>query len=305
MFVFLFVSCQRDEIIFIPDQNYQINRETLINSLIKTQVTYQFQADDQDLTLFLPKQAVLQLPAGSLIKPDGNQATGFVKVHFDDVSANKSGLLKAPSLTYNNTIIDAGKATYIRFEQDGKPLELKSSAFLYLPSESSNEVSQLYYAEENSSNWQSAVGTGQNLQPQKWDVIYKDGMIPVIGYRVSITGKGGWYCIGKTENGIETAAQLSVILPSGFNSSNTLVYWVSDNSKTSLRLEAEGNSTVFNSPHLKIAEFAEGKIVSVSDFGGDNYYFGTRNAVFKKDASISLIPEKQNLSEIKNLLLKL
>lgn len=299
------ISCHKDEVIFVPDQNSQISRDAFFSSISDTSVTYQVISDGQDLTVFLPGQAILQLPGGAMTATNGNPVTGTVKVLYEDTGHKRAELLRAPSLSYGNSLLDSRQLIKISFEQDGKPLKLNADAYIYMPSDINNEEYRLFYAESSESKWQQAAGSGQFVQSRKWEVIYKDGMVSLTGFRIPVSSYGGWYCIGTTENGNISSAGLTVELPSGFNSSNTLVFWLSNKPRTAIRLEAQGKSSVFRTPAVQATDLAEGKLVSVSDLGGDNYFFGTRNAVLLKDAATSLTPQKHNLSDIKILLQKL
>ena len=297
-------SCHKDEVIFIPDQNYVISRETMIASLTDTARSYEITVNNSETTtLFIPDVAVFEIPSGALASENGSTVSGQVKVLFDDATGHKSDLLKAPSLLYNDDAIDVNKVFRVRFEKDNKPLVLKQQVQAYIPAKDVQGDFRLFYSPgDEVSTWQQLKSPADGYHSQKWEIIYKDGMITVTGFKITLSSQGGWYCIGNfAENG-SASTTVRVSLPSGFNSSNTLVFWLPTGLNTAVRMFGEGNSSDFGISGLRSGQNSEGKIITISDFGGDKYYFGIRNAVKVSEDVVTLTPTQHKLSEIRDLL---
>ena len=302
--IFLTVSCHKDEIVFIPDQTYAINNDELLSKLLEAPDTYQILLKDSRNIFISPANIIIDIPEQSLVDELGNIVSGEIKMQFKEFSDKKSNLLLSPSTIFENKMLDCSKIFFIKFSQNGKELHPAKSIDIYLPSQDYRSNYSAYHAikSDNSLVWKKWSGESENIRNEDWILSYQDAHLNVNGFKLSISGLSNWFCIASLPDNSIKEINVCVNTSLPFNKNNTLVYLVSNDGKSGIKLGSDGNSSTFCIQNISINQKLDGKLLIISHLGNENYYFGMTNAVSDSNVNVTLDPKNKNIKEIKEAL---
>lgn len=303
-FIFIFQSCRKDEIIFIPDQNIKINSESFLSLLTELPVSYKLNLNEDKNTLFAHDNIIIEFPYQSLSDDDGKIITGEVKLQFKEFSNKRSNLLYCPSTVYENKILDFSKMIYLKLSQNGKTLNIVKPIEIYLPASDLKQNYNLYTGLEfeQGISWVKQNGESEKFRSGKWDFVYQNEFLQLKGFKISVLGDANWHTVAKEVDSSGEPINICLRMSSTYNRNNSLAFLVIDGNNTVLKLESDGKSSAFCLSNIRFEKSVSVKIIIFSDFGNSNYYFGTANVVIDKNTELTIIPDKKNIEEIKEAL---
>ena len=78
-------SCGKDEVIFIPDQDYTIDQTLLLRQIVEAPKKYKISLTNDRFYFAAPNGLHIQIPALALKNETGKPVTGDVVMTFDDM----------------------------------------------------------------------------------------------------------------------------------------------------------------------------------------------------------------------------
>jgi hypothetical protein len=303
--LFIFLSCQKDQSTFIPDQTFLINSDLLLANFVNNPNSYLVTLNEGKTIITDHDKFVLEIPFESLTDSLGNFVKGEIKVEFKDFTQQKSDLIKSPSTIYNSNLLDCKKIIYLNISQGGKSLQIIKEIGMYLKSEFVVDSTRLYIFkfDEGESKWYTENTTNFDVNVGNWSINDKESNIQVFGYKVPILQNGGWFSIaGILPGNYESEKEINIISSPYINGKNTLTFFIANKSNTTFRLFSNKVNHDF-SAHFNISdEIIPGKIIMISQFGDNNFQFGISNMLLGLDTELRLVSEEKSLEEIKAIL---
>jgi hypothetical protein len=304
----LLVGCSRDEVVFIPDLTREENRSALLaeftDGLVSHRINYQGEsmviAANDGLFIEIPSLAFSSLTTGEAVKGD-------IRIDIQEVSRKKKNLLRIPSLVTENGCLACEKLIQIRTSKNGEQLQMDKPLYVFVPAP---------FSEQNNDASLFTIGSSQTddhwdlLPPQMllsdsgvWQMPYKESFYECKGYRIRTDKGDGWYCIGSSldfteENGDDLCVELNP----AFMPENTLVFFLAANRNAMIRLEKKESDPCYRFPFSGHPEKIPGKIITLSNFGNENYHFGMTNVVLGQATQILVSPKATTKEEIANIL---
>lgn len=301
---FLIISCHKDEIVFIPDQTFSINSDELLSKLVETPQSFQIILNNTRNIFIASDNIIIDIPEQSLQDESGQVVTGEIKMQFKEFSHKKSNLLYGPSSIFHNKVLNYSKIFYIKFSQNGKTLQIIKPIDVYLPSQDNNLNYLIYNAKKIDETfvWSKMMGESENVRNESWNLSYHDAQLNVKGFKVSVSGASNWHCIASQPEQQTKVIDVCLNTPSAFSKNNSLVYLVINDSNSSIKLEADGDSSSFCVQNILTNQKLDAKLIVISHLGNENYYFGMTNAVLDSSIDVAINPVKKNIKDIKEAL---
>lgn len=300
--LFVFISCQKDQSTFIPDQTFLINSDLLLAKFIDNPSSYLVTLNEGKTIINDHDKFVLEIPFESLSDSLGNIVNGEIKVEFKEFTQKKADLFKSPSTIYNSNLLDCKKLFYLNISQRGRSLHMIKAIGLYLKSEFGVDSTRLYIGkfDDIETKWYTENTTNFDVKAGNWSINDKESNILISGYKVSILGNARWFGVaGLTNSKYASKKAINIISSPNINGKNTLTFFIANNSNTSFRLFNNKGNSKFSAQFNISDEIIPGKIVMISQFGDNNFQFGMTNAVLGLDTELSLVSEVKSLEEIK------
>jgi hypothetical protein len=152
--------------------------------------------------------------------------------------------------------------------------------------------------------WSIESEANEILKIQDWEISYKDNLILRKGYKIDVSNNIHWYSIGSFEESMNSQ-NVNICVKTGkeFNSKNSLVYFVSSNKNTIIKINhIIGPNWEFCQSDMLLPKDLKGSFIVISYLGNDSYYFGMTNAVITNETHIEVDSEKKTLQEIREIL---
>lgn len=307
---FTLFSCGKDELVFIPDQDYLIDQTLLLKQIVEAPKKYKISLTNERFYFTAPNGMYIEIPSQALKNEAGQYVTGEVVMTFDDMELQKSQLLYAPSTIYNGKMFESKKMLYLDFSQDGKPLTISTPIEVVIPSD--DIITSLLLldgiANDNeSSMWIRRSAESNPLSIQSYQVGSTENQATILGYKIFFPSNTKWVAIATTDEPINNnTVSACISLDQGLNYKNTVVYFISDAGRSTFRLDNVGkNDWNICTSSLMYNELCSGTFVVISDLGRENYHFGMTNAVLETDENIVIKSESKTNKEIKEILASL
>ncbi len=305
--VFIISACHKDEKIFIPDQTHLLNSSYLLSRISDAPLSYLL-ALKEGKTLFRgPKNTLIEIPYQSLRDSSGTIINGEIKLEFNEFAGEKRNLLSSPETINNEGLIDCSKIIYLKFTQQGKKLQFATPINVYLPAEKTDEnTAKDLYESENATDWVLKTDLQTNYLAQDLVVNNEDSSVKIYGYKLVLDKAKSWYCVGSSlKNNINHFTSICLTANQNENSKNSLVYFISENNKSVIKLTSTLAGEPFCRKILSPVTPIIGHIVIISYFGGENYYFGMTNAVIGEDTMVNIKTVPTSIEKIKEALMML
>ncbi|MBK9733908.1 MAG: hypothetical protein IPO92_02620 [Saprospiraceae bacterium] len=303
-----FLSCSKDEKIFIPDQNAVINQKLILDNILGLPKVFVINISDEPYFFKDESGNVLEIPTDALISSStGLPVRGEIKLMFQENSIDKSKLLNIPSTSVDGKLFNALFTLNLRFFQNGKDLSISKPINVYLPSESSNPLPYLFESKTDKSDkftWKLDENPIEGLKFSEWRLNYLESIITIKGYKISVTNNNQWYIIGDiSDHNLGNPYSICVHLDHMFNKTNSLVYFVAKDQNIVLKLEPiSENSWEFCEKNITFSSGIKGNFVVISDLGLANYFFGMTNVVLSGDVVVEIQSSQQSNEQIKEML---
>ncbi len=301
----IFASCNKDEIIFIPNQTFEVNRDALIASITETPPVYSIVMNEDNQVFITPDSIIVDIPGQSLTDSEGHFVTGEIKMEFKEFSGKKSNFLNGPSDIENNSILNVSKLLYISFSKNDKSLQIVKNIDIYLPSPNQKQNFNIFKGvlSDNDITWLNTNSNSPPVQVDEWLFNYQGKDISIHGFKIQVSGNNNWYCVANRPENANIITKICLQTSSAYTLENTLVYWISDDNNSVLRLNSESTKSVFCTKNITIEQEKKGKIIMISDLGNERYFFGMTNAIINENPTeISLNPLPKSIKEIKEAL---
>lgn len=310
LIVVLFVSCYKDQSIFIPDQTYTINNDLFLSRFIAAPTSYLVNLQLGKTIVHTSENMIVEIPYEGLIDQQGEVVEGEIKIEIKNFSDKTYNLLRSPRLVYENQLIFCKKMFYISLSQNGQTIFAKKPVSVYLKdvNENTNGNSQLFSSSDitNNTNWHTENNDNFEIKAQNWSISNVESVISFYGYKISIGDNNNWYCISDKLSGESPKnQQISVSFDAIINHHNTIAYFVSDHYNTVVKLEDNDKNRRFNLTFASLKEPISGKIILLSQLGDEIYHFGMTNVVLGKDETINVKSEPKDIKDIKAILTSL
>jgi hypothetical protein len=307
---FTLFSCGKDELVFIPGQDYTIDQTLLLKQIAEAPKKYKISITNERVYFTAPNGIYIEIPSQALKNEAGQYVTGEVVMTFDDMELQKSQLLYAPSTIYNGKMFESKKMLYLDFSQDGKPLTISSPIEVIIPSDDIVTTLVLLdgIANDNeSSMWIRRSAESNPLSAQSYQVGSTENQTTILGYKIFFPSNTKWVAIANTDEPLNSkTVSVCISLDQGLNYKNTVVYFISDAGRSTFRLDNVGkNDWNICTSSLMYNELCRGTFVVISDLGNENYHFGMTNAVLETDETIVIKSESKTNKEIKEILASL
>lgn len=275
-----------------------------MSQLTETPLSYKLNLNEDNTTLYAHDNIIIEFPPQSLSNDEGKIITGEIKLQFKEFSSKRSNLLSCPSTVYENKIFDFSKMIYLKLSQNGKTINIVKPIEIYLPASDLKQNNYLYTGLESETgiNWKKQNGESESFKSGEWDFIYQNEFLKLKGFKISLIGDANWHTIAKEVELYGKPINICLSMPSTYNGNNSLAFLVIDGNNTVLKLETDGKSSTFCLGNIRFEKPVSGKIITFSDFGNSNYYFGTTNVDIDKNTELTIIPDKKNIEEIKEAL---
>ncbi|MBC7884523.1 MAG: hypothetical protein H7X99_03565 [Saprospiraceae bacterium] len=302
-------SCAKDEKIFIPDQNYSINQEVILSQIIGNPKIYHIKLGAFPFIFFGPEGSIIEIPENGLTTLNGEPVSGDIKIEFKEFSGQKSNMLSAPSTLYKGRLFDGRKLVYLNISQENESIVINEPIFIYLPENRVSPKNGFEFfegsADENNNiEWRRPDGSLNMIDISDWKVNHNEGSTIINGFKLPVHAATSWISLGSyPEPDTELKGDICVEIPHEFNSHNSLVYFIADQTNSVLKVNQNSAGDWSLCAHqILFQKGIRGKFVVISDLGQENYFFGMTNAVLENDTNMSIKPEKRSLKEIKEAL---
>lgn len=293
-------SCFKDNEEFIPDYTYQINSEILAADLVgvpsSSIITLQ-----GNMLFSLNEKVKLEIPEDALKDNEGNIIRGKIKVEFKEYTSSKGDFIFSPATITNNEILNAKKIIYLNIFHNENAVVYNKPVNIYLESDQSEGDHNLYMLSngEEEQNWVPSL-LANTLDFGKWNV--SGSKESITGYKLTLKQEADWLLIGSSL-GIKSNKNITLQIennPNKFNNKNTLAYFVSDPPfHVNFRLNYDIVGKKFYTDKSIINKQLPGKIVTISQFGKDQFEFGMTNAILNKDTQAKMTILPKTIEEIK------
>ncbi|MCZ2100827.1 MAG: hypothetical protein LC107_04730 [Chitinophagales bacterium] len=301
-------SCYEDRVVFIPNQQYMINNDLFLASLVGSPESFLVNIDEQD-HISLPGEISLVFPENKIIKHNNVPLAGKIKIDFKEYTAPKTGLMTCPETTTHNSWINSERVFYLKLSKDNESIKLTEPLTIYFPAASSMPDVMVYTLNTDSPNgqWNLSSALTSELAYGNW-TIHEDGQPKkeIKGYKLSLTQAEDQILLGKPlGNKGEIQTQCTVDLPKGLTNSNSMVYFIASQINMVVKLDYDQTTQKFYTQKGIFDHNIDGKMVVISQISEDEYYFGMTNAILGKDTRIAINGSAMTLENIKAVLNKL
>lgn len=303
VFIF-FVSCSKDQELFIPNQLDETNSQILLSKFIQTPGFYTFDIGLEN-KLISGDGFIVEIPVGALVSQENIPISGRVRMILNDFSTMKNKLLMSPSTINSKGFIHCESMIYISFSQNEKPLQIAKPINIYLSAIQDKTTLNIFYGttSDGQFKWTVNEGSGGMIDAQLWEISNGISTIEVESFKLEVTGANQWFCLGtEFANMNQSIYDLQVSTPIAYSGKNSLVYFIADDYSIVCKLTNQQNTSKFYLNNIKNSKGLKGKVVIISDFGSEDYHFGTTNVVIGDEQEVSLAPESKNVEEIKKAL---
>jgi len=306
------ISCSKDEKIFIPDQNYNIDQELLLKQIIEVPKKYKISLTNERFYFSAPNGSHIEIPPLALKNEAGQAVTGDVIMTFDNLELNKSQLLYAPSTIYDGKMFESQKMIHLDFSQEGKPLVIDTPISVIIPANDNKGNESLILLDGVDSENIPTTWARRNMESYPLTVnTYEVGTVgsqnTVKGYKILCESNTKWIAIAKSEvNNANKPVITCLMLDQTLNLNNSVVYFISKNGRSAFQLQNTGkNEWRICTNALIPNDLSQGTFVLISDLGNENYHFGMTNAVLETDVNVVITSKSKTNKEIKEILASL
>lgn len=305
-------SCGKDEVIFIPDQDYTIDQTLLLRQIVEAPKKYKISLTNDRFYFAAPNGLHIQIPALALKNETGQPVTGDVVMTFDDMEYQKTQLLYAPSNIYNGKMFESKKMVHLEFTQNGKSLVIGTPIEVIIPStEDINPASLILLDgianESVTTTWIRRSSDSNPLTFSTYQVGTEQNQTTVKGYKILFESNTKWIAIAKSEENISNETAITCLtIDKALNHNNSVVYFISNTGRSTFKVHNTGkNEWSICTGELIPNALSKGTFVVISDLGNENYHFGMTNAVLETDENVVITSESKTNKEIKEILASL
>ena len=304
LIIFVLSACTKDEQVFIPDNPHITIQE--LKYVIASKSIEQKLSNDKSYTLRSDYSSIIEVDKGVFFQQ--NEATNLsydfqyieLKTYQDFILQN----VNHHSDDYG--LVNTLYSFYISAESEGEELNIDESRHLTVKiplSKVNNEVllGKGEYV-EGELRWQYFnTALGNRVKYTEWDSVNEDGVpIKEVGYEV-LVDQPGWYSIvSAAENNGDTYS-LCLNFDAQYNSQNTLSFVLLEKSNYLTKLDMSNDNSSFCNLKLPLStEHDYVKIVSISQFNNDEYYyFQSTLEELNQSNVLDVNPQSINLEQLK------
>ncbi|MEZ4910544.1 MAG: hypothetical protein R2774_06750 [Saprospiraceae bacterium] len=298
------ISCQKDSIIFIPDQTQDINQEVVFSKILGQKAVYTIpKLDGKYLSI---SNYLIKLDSNTLVDDSGKTINSNVRIEFNDAKQDKLNLIHSKAVIVDGEALNISHYFTISFSSlEGNLKIVKPITIFILTNTDGTQEDEFYTYNVNEKVWKNGVDQN-NIDFGHWDLENDESQLEYTAYRILLNSSNTKaFCVAKPTKMDPTTHKIKCTLPSEYNHKNTLAYFVSNDSATAFPLTYDKTLGQFTSLELKINPKLVGDIVIFSDLGNDFYYFGTTNAVIADDKVYDIIPKTFSNEDIRAKMLAL
>lgn len=310
----LFISCQKDTDIFIPDTTslgLDTNWVSAVDPLspvseVKRLLRRENLLDSIDATAggtFHTQEGltVIVLP-GSLQLPNGQPVTG--RIHVETMVIRQRGdmvRLDKPTTSFGRVLISGGEI-FVRIRKENVELQLAPGKGIYIKYTDPlpNRLMKLFYGDESNPerfNWIPAgnqTGSGGSV----------DTMSNPTGYQLFST-QLRWINCDYFADSSGPRVNVTASLPADYTNANTSVYLVFKEIRSVVGMYGDMNTKRFSSPKVPSGKAAV--VISITKKGTNSYYMGHETITIGQASlngvqTVPLKPQPTSLSDIKSYL---
>lgn len=308
LFGFLFMSCEEDFDVFIPDDPVDTvidpSEDQTIHFFNAAQGPAQvFEFDAQtDVLLRTSGNSYISLAASSLINSNLEPIEGTVTLAVKE-AYNKGDFLTYDLPTLSNTkLIDAAAAFHVQIKQEGEELFLKEEAALIIQSPFNEatdfEKMEVFYGVSSFDNpfqWIEADNdsTSQdNVNLTEFYDAYTEEW--KIGYEFESHELGWLSCAAFSAT--PSYSDLTVHLPDTYLHYNTIAYIVLEHQNSLIRLPWNEEKNTFYSNYIPLDAAID--VILISTAAQDRFHFAQFSTMAANNSTIELTLEEQPLGDI-------
>ncbi len=303
------ISCSKDEKLFIPDQDFNIDQELLLKQIIEVPKKYKITLSNDRFYFFTPNGIYVEIPPLALENEVGQAVTGEVIMTLDDLEQNKSQLLYAPSTIYDGKMFEAQKILHLDFSQHGKSLTLTIPIYVIIPAKKDSEQESLILldgvgSKKTITNWVIRNAEANPLTINTYEVGPVGNKTSIQGYRILFEATSKWLAITKSEiNNTSLPVTTCLEIDHNLHLNNSVVYFISNGGRSVFQVyHTDKNEWRICTNELIQNSLSQGAFVVISDLGNKNYHFGMTNAVLGKDANVVITSVSKTNKEIREIL---
>lgn len=306
--VLLLPSCYKDKEVFTPNQVYTINNDILLSDLTGKPESLIANIDNQSV-IVLPNDISLVLPKNKLNAINNAPVSGQIKIEFKDYTTPRSGLLNCFEPSTADEWIDNKKVIYLKISQDNQEINFTEPITIYLPTKAEIKDLKVYTQNTEGNNNQWNISSILSNQIMYGDWLIYDDILPskeIAGYRLNMTQANNWILLGKPIGQKSVMDNpCTVQLPHGFNQTNSVVYFVSNENNFMFKLDYKDKSSQFYTNKGVEKQSIPGKMIFIGQISEDQYYFGTTNVVLGNESNVRIDGIAMPQEKIKAALSKL
>ena len=301
-------SCQKDIDIFTPYEEQTNNFSQLDGAIANFYERASIPASSftidpsQNNQISTPQLVLINIPEQAFISPDGSTVFGPVEIEIVESSTNQGSIkLQKPSVV-NDQLQQAFTILYIMAIQNGQSLAIANgkSLAIHVPGivpTINMEVYQTNNTDDRYFEWNKVLSNTE--------ITTAEYQIPNITQNISgarfETDEMGWLGILTPISSTSGYTELQVILPQGYDPSNTSVFFVPEDDPimvAELAWKFDSGTDLFS--FKKIPVNLDGHIISISQWEDGLNAMGIQKIEFQAGAikQSNLIPDLTEFEEI-------
>lgn len=293
-------SCGKEEVIFIPDQEYVVNQDVLWSNFIAPPTSYIIQNTTVPNVIKTSNNHYIEIPANAFADQNGDIISGNIKISFDDLST-KPKLFSGPGSLYGQFIYEVAQLVHVRISKNGSPIQMIKTINIFISSEMKDQEYQLLegvVSNESEFVWNPDPQSASTIRHDAWTVHSNESNIQGKGYVFGINNLDTWTAVVTVpKNDHETLVDICLTMPNTYTLNNTLTYGTVRGQNQIIRLDNTAPGSFCNE-NLKMHLGIEMVFFTISDLGNGKYYFAQEQVILGRENDIEMTPTIKSKEDI-------